>query len=580
MRDFRVWAPQARTVELALRDERVPMQRDDDGVWTARNVAPSGGDDYAFVVDGDALPDPRSARQPAGVHARSQVVDHAAFAWHDAGFHPPSLAGAVLYELHVGTFTVAGTFDAAVERLDHLVELGVSHVELLPVNSFDGTHGWGYDGVALFAPFEPYGGPDGLKRLVDACHARGLGVILDVVYNHLGPSGNYLGRFAPYFTDRYRTPWGEAVNYDGPASDPVRRFVIDNALGWVRDYHVDGLRLDAVHAIFDFSATHLLEELGREVHAAGAALGKHVAVIAESDLNDPRLLYAREAGGYGLDAQWSDDFHHALHALLTGEQHGYYEDFGGFAEVARAFEHAYVYADRYSRHRGRRHGRAAVGLDGTRFVVFLQNHDQVGNRARGDRLWQLCGVARAKVGAALLLTSPYVPLLFQGEEWAATAPFQYFTAHPDEALGAAVREGRTREFAAFAWQGEVPDPQSPETFARSKLDWTELGRAPHAAMLDWYRALLRLRRSVPALADPRLERTRVTWEEGARWLVVARGEVVVACNLATSPQRVPLGASARSLLLASEPGCAPDGDGIVLGPDAVAIVACAAEDDP
>lgn len=576
MHEFRVWAPRAELVELALRDRRVAMERGDDGVWHVFAEA-DHGDAYAFVVDGDELPDPRSPSQPDGVHARSRVVRHGAFAWTDHGFRTPPLAGAILYELHVGTFSAEGTFDGAVAHLDHLVGLGVTHVELLPVAAFDGAHGWGYDGVALFAPFTPYGGPDGLKRFVDACHARGLGVILDVVYNHLGPSGNYLGRFGPYFTERYRTPWGDAVNYDAAASDEVRRYVIDNAVGWVRHYHVDALRLDAVHAIFDFSATHLLEELARAVHAAGVAQGKHVAVIAESDLNDPRLLHAPEAGGYGLDAQWSDDIHHALHAVLTGERHGYYEDFGPIAELARALERGWCYDGRFSPHRGRRHGRSTAGLDGTRFVAFLQNHDQVGNRARGERLVHVAGLARARIGAALLLTSPFVPLLFQGEEWAASAPFLYFTAHEDEGLANAVREGRKREFAAFAWQGEVPDPQAPETIERSRLDWSELSREPHAEMLRWHRALIRLRRAVPDLADPRLERTRVAWSEQRKWLVVHRGDAAVACNLAGDAQRVPLERDDLGLLLASDDAAVVDHDGVVLPPDTVGILSPASE---
>jgi maltooligosyltrehalose trehalohydrolase len=573
MARFEVWAPHAERVALAWRDRRTPMTRGERGWWTIDVPDATDDEPYAFVLDdGDELPDPRAPRLPDGVHARARRVRHDAFEWADDGFRAPPLAGAVLYDLHVGTFTPAGTFDGAIERLDHLRTLGVTHVELLPVNAFDGTHGWGYDGVGLYAPFEPYGGPDGLKRLVDACHARGLGVVLDVVYNHLGPSGNYLGRFGPYFTDHYRTPWGDAVNYDGRGSDEVRRFVIDNAVGWVRDYHVDALRLDAVHAIYDFGAQHLLEELTREVHAAGAALGKHVDVIAESDLNDPRLLNATQAGGYGLDAQWSDDFHHALHSVLTGERHGYYEDFGSIAELARVMERGYAYDGRYSPHRGRRHGRRPVDLDGTRFVVFLQNHDQVGNRARGERIAHLVSPARARVGAALLLTSPFVPMLFQGEEWGATAPFQYFTAHVDEALAEAVRAGRQREFAAFAWQGEVPDPQAPETFARSKLDWSELGREPHASLLRWHRDLIALRRRVADLADPRLDRTRVTFDEDARWLVVERGAVAVAANLGSSPQAVPVRAPRRRVLLASDGAARVEGDRVRLAPDSVAIL--------
>jgi len=570
MMEFRVWAPRAGSVELALAGERRAMTSEDGGWWSVEAAA-ADGDAYAFVIDGDELPDPRSPAQPDGVHARSRVVDHGARTWTDAGFVAEPLERAVLYELHVGTFTPEGTFDAAIGRLRHLRELGVTHVELMPVNAFDGTHGWGYDGVALFAPFAPYGGPDGLARFVDACHAHGLGVVLDVVYNHLGPSGNYLGRFAPYFTDRYRTPWGDAVNFDDAYSDEVRRFVVDNAVGWVRDFHVDGLRLDAVHAIFDGSATHLLEELTREVHAAAEALGRRAVVIAESDLNDPRLLRAPAAGGYGLDAQWSDDFHHAMHAVLTGERHGYYEDFGSLADLARAFEHAYVYDGRYSRHRKRRHGRPATGLDGSRFVVSLQNHDQVGNRARGERIAQLVSPERARIGAALLLLSPFVPLLFQGEEWAATAPFRYFTAHADPELARAVREGRRREFAAFAWQGPVPDPQDLQTFVCSKLDWSESGREPHASMLRWYRDLLALRSREPELGDRTLLHTRVRFDEDAGWLALHRGTLVVVCNLADVERRIGTGAE-RRLLLAS--GVARvEGEQVILGANAVAVLA-------
>lgn len=568
--EFRVWAPRAASVQLALGDARLPMAADEGGWWSLHADA-AHGDPYAFVVDGDELPDPRSPWQP-DVHGRSRVVDHAAHAWHDAGFVAPPIAAGVLYELHVGTFTPEGTFDAAVERLGHLRALGVTHVELLPVNTFDGSHGWGYDGVALYAPFAPYGGPDGLKRLVDACHARGLAVVLDVVYNHLGPSGNYLGRFGPYFTDRHRTPWGDAINYDDADSDAVRRFVLDNALGWVRDYHVDALRLDAVHAIYDGSATHLLEELASEVHAAARVLGRRVELIAESDLNDPRLLRAPSEGGYGLDAQWSDDFHHALHAVLTGERHGYYADFGTLADLARAFERVFVYDGRYSPHRRRRHGRTPLGLDGSRFVAFLQNHDQVGNRARGERIVHLAGVERAKIGAALLLLSPFVPLLFQGEEWAASAPFRYFTAHRDPTLAQAVRDGRKREFESFSWQGEVPDPQAPETFAASKLDWSEIERPPHAEMLRWHRDLLALRVREPDLCSHDLARTRVSFDEAERWLVLHRGAIAVACNLGEVARSAPVGAGRRVLLASDASRVRLEGERVLLEPDSVAVL--------
>ena len=384
MTTFTVWAPRASQVELTIGTRRIAMSPRGDGWWQVEEPSAAPGTDYGFALDGSPpLPDPRSPWQPAGVHGPSRVLDHGAFTWSDARWQPPPLAAAVIYELHVGTFTGAGTFEAVVDRLDHLVSLGVTHVELMPVVEFPGARGWGYDGVDLFAPHQAYGGPVGLKRLVDACHGRGLAVILDVVHNHLGPAGNYLGRFGPYFTDRYRTPWGEAVNLDAAESDEVRRFLCDNALMWLRDYHMDGLRIDAVHALLDRSATHVLEQLAAEVRALGAHLGRHLVLIAESDLNDPRLVRPPAAGGYGLDAQWNEDYHHALHALLTGERQGYYADFGSMADVATALREGFVYAGRRSAYRRRRHGRAATGLGGQRFVGCLQNHDQVGNRARG-----------------------------------------------------------------------------------------------------------------------------------------------------------------------------------------------------
>jgi maltooligosyltrehalose trehalohydrolase len=544
------------------------------GWWSAEVPDAGTGTDYAFVLDGGApLPDPRSPWQPQGVHGASRRVDHAAFHWTDTSWQPPPLASAVIYELHVGTFTPAGTFDAVIERLGHLRGFGITHVELMPVAEFAGTRGWGYDGVDLWAPHHAYGGPEGLKRLVDACHTRGLAVILDVVYNHLGPVGNYLGHFGPYFTDRYRTPWGDAVNVDGPGSDEVRRFFCDNALMWLRDYHLDGLRIDAVHAIVDTSAVHVLEQLAEEVDALEAELGRHLVLIAESDLNDPRLIRPREVGGYGLDAQWADDFHHALHTVLTGEQDGYYADFGSLADLAKALERAFVYDWRYSAFRRRRHGKAPVGLSGHRFVVCLQNHDQVGNRVRGERMGHLVGVERLKVGAALVLTAPFVPLLFQGEEWAASAQFQYFTDHEDPALGLAVSEGRRNEFAAFGWKREdIPDPQAPEAFARSKLDWSELGREPHASVLDWHRQLIRLRRELPWLRDGRLDQTRVRLEEAARWLAIDRGPVTVACNLGDRSTRVPVDCGALSVRLASDARARLVPGGLELPPESVAIL--------
>ena len=544
------------------------MTRSDDGWWSAEAIC-EDGEDYQFRLDGgDARPDPRSPFQPTGIHGPSRCVDHAAYAWSDDAFAPPPLHDAVIYELHVGTFTATGSFEAVIERLDHLVDLGVTHVELMPVNEFPGARGWGYDGVGLFAPHHCYGGPDGMRRLVEACHGRGLAVLLDVVYNHLGPDGNYLGQFGHYFTPRYPTPWGEAVNLDGPHSDEARSFFIDNAVMWLRDYHVDGLRIDAVHALFDSSAMHFLEDLAAAVHE------RHGVAIAESDLNDPRLVRSREHGGYELDAMWNDDFHHALHGVLTGERTGYYEDFGTIAQLAKVLERGLVYDGTYSRHRHRRHGRPLGDVLGSRLVVSVQNHDQVGNRARGERLGHLVDTAAVKLAAAVLLTSPFVPLLFQGEEWAASSPFPYFTDHGDPRLGDAVREGRRREFAAFGWRPEeIPDPQAAETFSRAVLDWTELARSPHADVLAWYRALLRLRREQPALRDGRIDRVAVRFDERERWLSIERGPVTMMCHFGDRPVRVVTPrARAEQLVLSSGDLRIEDGAAI-LAPYGVAIFA-------
>jgi maltooligosyltrehalose trehalohydrolase len=508
------------------------------------------------------------------VHGPSRVLGQGAFPWTDERWQPRPLPSAVLYELHVGTFTPVGTFEAAIERLDHLVELGVTHVELMPVAEFPGERGWGYDGVDLYAPHHAYGGPEGLKRLVNAAHGKGLAVLLDVVYNHLGPAGNYLERFGPYFTDRYQTPWGQAVNLDGPGSDEVRRFFCDNALMWLRDYHLDGLRLDAVHALMDTSAVPFLEQLAAEVRALEAHLGRHLVLIAESDLNDPRVVRPSELGGYGLAAQWSDDFHHALHAVLTGERAGYYADFGRLADLAQALTGTFVYDGRYSRFRGHRHGRPTAGLTGDHFLGYLQNHDQVGNRARGERSSHLVNAGRLKIAAALVLTAPFVPLLFQGEEWGASTPFQYFTDHEDAELGRAVSEGRRAEFVAFGWApDEVPDPQDPATYLRSKLEWRERERESHAGLFAWYRALIRLRRQSPALTDGRLERVRVHFDEAARWLVLERGPVTVACNLAAQAQRLPIRRQQPSeVLLTSDPMIEVGASGVALPPDSVVVL--------
>ncbi|HDP88495.1 MAG TPA: malto-oligosyltrehalose trehalohydrolase [Thioalkalivibrio sp.] len=575
MTALRVWAPSAGRVELACCGECLPMIADADGWWSVEAPSLEHGVDYAFYLDGEGpFPDPRSPWQPQGVHGSSRWVDHARFEWHDAGWQAPPLAAAVIEEIHIGTFTPEGTFEAAIDRLDHLVDLGATHVELMPVAAFPGERGWGYDGVDLYAPHHGYGGPDGLKRLVDACHRKGLAVLLDVVYNHLGPSGNYLARFGPYFTHVYATPWGEAINLDQAHSDIVRRFLLDDAAMWLEHYHLDGLRIDAIHAIVDTSATHFLETLAREVRALEAQLGRHLVVIAESDLNDPRVIRSPEAGGYGLDAQWNEDFHHALHAVLTGEHGGYYRDFGRLAHVAWALTRGLVYDGRYSAYRQRSHGRPAADLPGRRFVGCLQNHDQVGNRARGERSAALLSPGLLRVGAALVLTAPFVPLLFQGEEWGALTPFLYFTDHEDPALGEAVRAGRRREFAAFGWDPEtIPDPQARETFERSRLDWGEPGREPHASVLAWYRKLVALRRGHPAFGDDRLDSVDVQFDETAHWLLMRRGTVVLACNLARLAQRLELPETGVSeVLLASEPGVALEKGMIHLPGESVAIL--------
>jgi maltooligosyltrehalose trehalohydrolase len=552
--------------------------------WFELEVVEAGaGTTYRFSLDGaEAFPDPRSPWQPEGIGGPSRVVDHSAFAWTDAewrGAPPAWLAEGAIYEAHIGTFSPEGTFDGAVGRLDHLTALGVRALEIMPVAEFPGSRGWGYDGVFLYAPHHAYGGPEGLKRLVDACHSRGLGVILDVVYNHLGPDGNVLERYGPYFTDRYQTPWGKAVNLDGAWSDEVRRFFIDNALMWLADYHIDALRIDAVHAIVDTSARHFLEQLATETEELAGALRRPLVLVAESDLNDPRVVRARSLGGYGLDAVWNEDFHHALHAVLTAERDGYYADFGTLEAVAACLERGAYYDGRYSRFRKRSHGRPPGDLPGRRFVGFLQNHDQVGNRAMGERSAALMSLGCLKIGAALLVCAPFIPMLFQGEEWGASTPFLYFTDHRNFELGVAVREGRRREFAAFGWDPEtIPDPQDPGTFELSKLDWGELDKVPHAELLDWHRRLLELRRLLPDLRDDRMDRVRVDYSEKQRWLRVRRGSVQILANLSDEPATLDIQV-AGDIELASDPKVALKGDTLALPGKSVAILGAGAVSD-
>jgi maltooligosyltrehalose trehalohydrolase len=577
MREFRIWAPYARHLAVVVGSASCLMLGPDDcGWWSVSVKQAETGSDYGFVIDDDAkvYPDPRSQWQPNGVHALSRVYDQAAFAWSDEGWDATPIEQSVIYELHIGTFTPGGTFDAAIERLEHLVELGITHIELMPVAAFPGGHGWGYDGAALFAVYEGYGGPDGLKRLVDACHAHGLAVLLDVVYNHFGPVGNYSGMFGPYLTERHRTPWGGAVNFEDRGSDEVRRFFCDNALMWMKDYHIDGLRLDAVHEFFDRSAVHFMEQLSNEVKELSDKLGRRLVLIAESDLNDPRVVKPNEVGGYGMDAQWSDDFHHALFTVLhSGEgEKGYYADFGSLSKLAKALTKTFVQDGTYSKYRGRSHGRPAGDISPHRFVGFIQNHDQVGNRAIGDRIEQVAGMDLAKVAAGLVMTAPFIPMIFQGEEYAASTPFQYFADHEDPEMAKAVKEGRRGEFAAFGWAPEdVPDPEKMETFLRSKLNWDEVHEGPHGEMLEWYRRLIALRRGSDSLNDGAPGQTEVSFDEERRWLMMTRGEVVVMCNLGATtlglnrPKQVPL-------LLASQSDVEIVGETVVLPPKSLAVL--------
>ncbi len=512
---WRVWAPRARRVELLLLEgaehNRYPMEPEGRGYFHCTRAEVADGQRYAYSLDdGPPRPDPCSLWQPEGAGGPSAVVRPERFAWTDRAWRGVPRDELVFYELHVGTFTPEGTFAAVVPRLAALRELGVTALELMPVGQFPGGRNWGYDGVSPYAAQDSYGGPHGLAALVDACHAAGLAVFLDVVYNHLGPEGNYLGEFGPYFTDRYKTPWGLAVNYDGPGSDAVRDFVLDNVRLWLDEFHLDGLRLDAVHAIYDLGARHILRVIKETADAIGRAGGRHVHVVAESDLNDPRLLLPVERGGHGLDAQWSDDFHHAAHAYLTGERRGYYADYGRPEHLARVLEQPFLYAGEYSPYRDRTHGEVPAGLTGDRFLVCIQNHDQVGNRAHGDRLDALLRTgAERRLAASLLLLAPHLPLLFMGEEYGETNPFPFFCSFADEQLIQAVRAGRQREFADFAWQGAVPDPHAEATFAAARLSWSWPEGTPRAALRRLYQDLLAARRRWPALRDYQHRRARL-----------------------------------------------------------------------
>jgi len=527
---FLVWAPLAERVEvrqLSPQKRILPLERLPKGYHRAvlTEFNPTGRYVYRLykqpTKEPIERPDPASRFQPEGVHGPSQVVD-TEFDWQDADWHGLPLSHYIIYELHVGTFTPAGTFDAAIAHLDELRDIGITAIELMPVAQFPGTRNWGYDGTYPFAAQNSYGGPQGLKRLVNACHRKGLAVILDVVYNHLGPEGNYLRDFGPYFTDFYHTPWGEAINFDGPHSDEVRRFFIENALYWVAECHIDALRIDAVHAILDFSASTFLEALARTIHRACQQFNRQIFCIAESALNDTRIIRPRDLGGFGLDAQWNDDFHHALHALLTGEQAGYYQDFGRLDQLAWAWRRGFVYDGQYSGYRQRVHGNSSRNIPAQQLVVFAQNHDQIGNRMFGERLSRLVSFGGLKLAAGLVLLSPFVPLLFMGEEYGETAPFQYFIDHCDPELVNAVREGRRREFAAFGWEEEPPDPQDEATFLRSKLNRSLQDIGQSRVLLNFYRELIRLRQEIPALAQLSKKHLDVVADPDHRVLIVRR----------------------------------------------------------
>ncbi len=579
MAEFEVWAPERDRVRVLVDGTTRPMVRDDAGWWRATVAEAGPSSSYAFLLDDDPtpLPDPRSLRQPAGVHGASRVYDPDSFIWTDHSWTGRQLAGSVLYELHIGTFTAEGTFGSAIERLDHLVGLGVDLVEVLPVNAVDGPRNWGYDGVGWYAVTENYGGPDSFKRFVDACHARGMGVVLDVVYNHLGPSGAYLDRFGPYFAGS--NIWGPSINLDGQHSEPVRRFVIDNALMWLRDFHIDGLRLDAVHALHDDRAVHLLEQLATEVESLSTHLGRPLSLIAESDKNDPRMITSREGGGYGLHAQWCDDIHHSLHTLLTGEAQGYYADFGaaGLTGLAHVFRRAFLHEGGWSSFRQSNHG-APVDthrLPGYRFLAYLQNHDQIGNRATGDRLSATLSPGLLACGAALVLSGPFTPMIFMGEEWGARTPWQFFSSFPDDALREAVRVGRTAEFGEHGWGDvEVPDPGAESTFLDSKLDWEELDDEPHSTLLRVYRELIALRRGWPELSDPWLDKVDVDFDDDSRTVVLHRGQLRVAVNLGSDAVSIDLHDPIDRILLASEDAEGEDA-ALTLNPESFAIVAVA-----
>ena len=572
--EFRVWAPNLTKVAVRVMGENVgeqprtiPMKRSSDSEFTATVLQVSEGADYIYVLDGEReRPDPVSRWQPGGVHAPSRVVDPASFRWSDQGWSGIPLRDFIIYELHTGTFTRDGTFAGVIARLPYLRDLGVTAIEIMPVAEVPGNRNWGYDGASLYASQSSYGGPTGLKKLVDACHQHGLAVVLDVVYNHLGPEGNYLPEFAPCFTDTHHTPWGKAINFDGPESDGVRRFIIDNALYWLTEYHVDALRLDAIHGIYDFGARHILDELSQAFQDQARRLQRQAWLIAESDLEDVRIINPRAKGGYAFDAQWHDDFHHALYALLTGQREGFLMDFGAVANLSKSVTEGFVFDWKYSHYRRRHYGSSSKDRPGEQFVGFIQNHDQVANTSRGKRLSSLVSSGQQKLAAVLTLSSPFLPLLFMGEEYGETAPFLYFTSFDDPGLAAAVTAGRKKELGSHYSESEFADPQAPGTFEHCKLDWSKTEVSPHAEILRLYRDLISLRRRHLSLANCRKELTEIQFNEQRKWLLMKRSDpsgsgALLVFNFSSEAQSIPVLDSDHSWRLALWTGDAIYGGG-------------------
>ena len=523
---FCVWAPLAQKMSLKLltKPERfIPLQKDEKGYWHATIGDVSPGTLYSYNLNGEKeRPDPASSSQPDGVHNPSQIIDHNAFTWQDDGWRGIPLPDMIMYELHIGTFTAKGTFDAAISRIDELKELGINAIEIMPVAQFPGERNWGYDGVYPYAVQNSYGGPEGLKMFVNECHRQGLAVILDVVYNHLGPEGNYLWDYGPYFTNHYQTPWGQAINFDGPYSNGVREYFIENALYWLRDFHVDALRLDAIHGIYDMSAKPFLSNLSKRVEQFSEEQGRKYYLVAESDLNNSLAVKPSQSGGYGLDGLWCDDFHHSVHALLSGESNGYYVDFGSVDHLGKSLNEGFVYSGQYSMYRKRNHGNSSADLPPDRLVVFSQNHDQVGNRLRGERLSGLVSFEALKLAAGSVILSPYVPLLFMGEEYGEDTPFLYFVSHSDPHLIEGVRQGRRKEFEAFEWSEEFPDPQSADTFVKSKIQWEKRGQGRNVTLLNLYRKLIHLRKTIPSLSPPERDCLSVRSDAAKKIIVIQR----------------------------------------------------------